>query len=241
MYILPVAQSLPPIQIALALRRGSRERRKSQKRWESREHWYSELIFRDAAARIRRIGQDLKYQLVVQRVYKQDEEELLDDEAQEQRLVLATCRTFLLLIDNSPKRWQNEGKLGFEKSFGKDSKPQPCRLGLTPAHVGQFQYETSTALSFKLARFNNVEDLSKTYIITATSLFIVIWNIKKILKDSKDPYSIKHYAKEVKADNFKYGNDKNVIVTLPNEVNMVAKQSFKKSTKESIAMLVKVE
>ncbi|PBP25978.1 vacuolar import and degradation protein [Diplocarpon rosae] len=87
------------------------------------------------------------------------------------RWVLATCRTYLLLIDAMQKEGMNEGKLGFEKSFGKDSKPQPRRLGLTPSH---------------------------------------------------------------------YGSDKNVIVALPNEVNMVAKHSFKKPTRESIATPVRI-
>lgn len=41
---------------------------------------YSELIFKDAAASIRRTGQEFQYQLVVQRAYEEGEEELLDDE-----------------------------------------------------------------------------------------------------------------------------------------------------------------
>jgi len=41
------------------------------------------------------------------------------------------------------------------------------------------------------------------------------------------------------ADNFKFGSDRNVIVALPNEVNMVAKQSFKKPTRKSFASSVK--
>ena len=151
------------------------------------------------------------------------------------RWVLGTCRTYLLLIDALQKEGKNEGKLGFEKSFGKDSKPQPRRLGLTPSHVAQFQHETGAPLSFTPARFNTGEGLSETSIITATGPFIVTWNMKKVLRGGKDPYSIKRYAEEVKADNFKYGSDKNVIVALPNEVNMVAKQSFKKPTRESIA------
>jgi hypothetical protein len=151
------------------------------------------------------------------------------------RWVLATCRTYLLLIDALQKEGKNEGKLGFEKSFGKDSKPQPRRLGLTPSHVAQFQHETGSPLSFTPARFNTGEGVSETSIITATGPFIVTWNLKKVLRGSKDPYSIKRYSEEVKADNFKYGSDKNVIVALPNEVNMVAKQSFKKPTRESIA------
>jgi hypothetical protein len=156
------------------------------------------------------------------------------------RWVLATCRTYLLLIDALQKGGKYEGKLGFERSFGKDSKPQPRRLGLTPSHVAQFQHETGSPLSFTPARFNTGEGISETSIITATGPFIVTWNMKKVLRGSKDPYSIKRYSEEVKADNFKYGSDKNVIVALPNEVNMVAKQSFKKPTRESIATPVRI-
>jgi len=44
---------------------------------------YSELIFKDAAATIRRTGQDFQYQLVVQRAYEEGEEELADDDGGE--------------------------------------------------------------------------------------------------------------------------------------------------------------
>ena len=150
------------------------------------------------------------------------------------RWVLATCRTYLLLIDALQNDGKNAGKLGFEKSFAKDSKPQPRRLGLTPAHVAQFQHETGAPLSFTTARFNTGENSTETSIISATGPFIVTWNMKKVLQNTKNPYTIKRYAETVKADNFKYGSDKNVIVALPNEVNMVAKHEFKKPTRESI-------
>ena len=152
------------------------------------------------------------------------------------RWVLATCKTYLLLVDTLQKDGKNEGKLGFEKSFAKDSKPQPRRLGLTPNHVAQFQHETGVPIAFTPAKFNTGEGLSETSIVSATGPFIVTWNMKKVLRGAKDPYSIKRYAEEVKADNFRYGSDKNVIVALPNEVNMVAKKQFKKPTRESIMM-----
>lgn len=41
---------------------------------------YSELIFKDAAASIRRTAQQFQYQLVIQRAYEEGEEELLADE-----------------------------------------------------------------------------------------------------------------------------------------------------------------
>lgn len=156
------------------------------------------------------------------------------------RWVLATCRTYLLLVDALQKEGRYEGKLGFERSFGKDAKPQPRRLGLRPSHVAQFQHETGVPLSFTPARFNTGLDSDETSIVTATGPFIVTWNLAKVLAGRRDPYTIKRYAEEVKADNFKYGSDKNVIVALPNEVNMVAKHSFKKPTRESIASPVRV-
>ncbi|KAJ5220323.1 hypothetical protein N7468_009527 [Penicillium chermesinum] len=151
------------------------------------------------------------------------------------RWVLATCRTYLLLIDALQKDGKNEGKLGFEKSFAKDSKPQPRRLGLQPAHVAQFQHETKQPLSFTTARFNTGVDTEETSIVTATGPFIITWSMKKVLAGRKDPYTIKRYEENVMADNFRFGSDKNVIVALPNEVNMVAKRSFQKPTRESIA------
>ncbi|KAI5305539.1 vacuolar import and degradation protein 27, partial [Ascosphaera atra] len=70
------------------------------------------------------------------------------------RWVLATCRTYLLLIDSLQKSGRYEGKLGFERSFAKDEKPQPRRLGLAPSHVAQFQHETRAPIRFTPARFN---------------------------------------------------------------------------------------
>ncbi|RPB21451.1 vacuolar import and degradation protein 27 [Terfezia boudieri ATCC MYA-4762] len=149
--------------------------------------------------------------------------------------ILGTCKTYLLLIDAEQKEGKNVGKLGFEKSFGKDSKPRPRRLGLNPSHVAQMQAEAKAPLSFTPAKFNTGLDAQETSIITSTGPFMITWNLKKILRGSQNPYTIKRYNEEVKADNFRFGSDKSVIVALPNEVNMVAKQTFKKPTRESIS------
>ena len=149
--------------------------------------------------------------------------------------VLGTCRTYLLLVDARQKEGKYEGLLGFERAFPKDSKPQPRRLGLQPEHVAQFQHETRQRLEFKPARFNTGIDASETSIVTATGPYIVTWSLRKVLAGRKDSYTIKRYSENVMADNFKFGSDKNVIVALPNEVNMVAKRSLQKPTRESIA------
>lgn len=62
---------------------------------------YSELIFKDAVASIRRTGQEFQYQLVIQRAYEEGEEDLLDEEGQDDGGVDALVgdkdeKTFLL-------------------------------------------------------------------------------------------------------------------------------------------------
>lgn len=151
------------------------------------------------------------------------------------RWLLATTKTYLLLIDTLQTEGKYEGQLGFERSFPKDSKPQPRRLALSPNHVAQFQHESRLPISFKPARFNTGTGTTETSIITASGPFIITWSLKRVLAGRKDGYHIKRYADEVKADDFKFGTDKDVIVALPNEVNMVGKASLQRPTRESIA------
>lgn len=151
------------------------------------------------------------------------------------RWLLATCMNYLLLVDTLQKSGKNEGKLGFERSFAADAKPQPRRLALTPEHVAQFVYETGKGVNFTPARFNTGEGATETSIITATGPYIIEWSLRKVLGGRKTPYLIKRYTDDVKADDFKFGTDKNVIVALPHEVNMVDHARLKRPTRESIA------
>ncbi|KAG5970954.1 hypothetical protein E4U55_001353 [Claviceps digitariae] len=150
------------------------------------------------------------------------------------RWILGTTKNYILLVDAQQKGGKNDGQLGFKKGFAADSKPRPRRLALTPEHVAQVHHETGKPVSFTPAKFNTGEGAEEKSIITATGPYIVEWDLKKLLRGTKAPYKIKRYSDEVKADDFKFGSDKNVIVALPNEVNMVAKQSLRKPTRESI-------
>lgn len=151
------------------------------------------------------------------------------------RWVLGTCRTYLLLIDAMQKGGKNDGKLGFEKSFAATDKPQPRRLALRPEHVAQFAHETGKGVSMTPAKFNTGSGQEETQIITATGPYVVEWSLKKVLAGSKEPYKIRRYSDDVKADDFKYGSDRNIIMALPHEVNMVSNKSLKRPTRESIA------
>lgn len=156
------------------------------------------------------------------------------DTSADGRWLLATTKTYLLLIDNLQTEGKNAGKLGFEKAFPKDNKPLPRRLGLTPSHVAQFQHETKSPLAFTQAHFNTGEGKDETTIITSSGPYVITWSLKKLLENRKDPYSIKRYSEVVKADNFRFGSDKNIVVALPNEVDMVARRALQRPTRESI-------
>lgn len=151
------------------------------------------------------------------------------------RWVLATTRTYLLLIDAEQKHGKNAGKLGFEKSFAKDDKPRPRRLALSPAHVAQLTQETRAGIDFTPARFNTGENASETTIVTASGPFVIAWSMKKVLRGAaRDAYTIKRYAEQVKADDFRYGSDRNFIVALENQVGMERKSALQRPTRESI-------
>ena len=78
---------------------------------------YSELIFRDAAASIRRTGQEFQYQLVVERAYEEGEEELVDEETEGTEVEgLGNKDEKVFLLDES-LRFRSEVREGGEKVF----------------------------------------------------------------------------------------------------------------------------
>lgn len=77
---------------------------------------YSELIFKDAAASIRRTGQEYQYQLVIQRAYEEGEEELAEADDEEGTLNALGAdkdeKTFLL---DQSLHFRSEAREGGEK------------------------------------------------------------------------------------------------------------------------------
>jgi len=57
------------------------------------------------------------------------------DVTKDGRWIIATCKTYLLLIDTQIGSGKNIGSSGFTKSFPADAKPRPKRLQLRPEHV----------------------------------------------------------------------------------------------------------
>ena len=110
---------------------------------------YSELIFKDAAASIRRTGQEYQYQLVVQRAYEEGEEELIadedgEDDATERLSGEKDEKTFLL---DQGLHFRTEIREGGEKVFAwRDLSGDPgdlyefvCDRSIQAGEVGTFE------------------------------------------------------------------------------------------------------
>ncbi|KAK3812500.1 MAG: cytoplasm protein [Linnemannia elongata] len=134
------------------------------------------------------------------------------------RWVIATCKTYLLLIDvlNPENK-----KLGFDASFPAKNKPKAIKLHLKPEHVAAMRQ----AVSFTTARFNTGVNEAEKTIVTSTGPYVITWNFRRV-KNGHYEYQIKQYADNVVADNFKFGQDRSIVVALPHDVTAVAKRNL---------------
>ncbi|TFL00478.1 VID27 cytoplasmic protein [Pterulicium gracile] len=146
------------------------------------------------------------------------------------RYIVATTKTYLLLIDTLIGEGRYQGQLGFDRSFPASAKPVPARLQLRSEHVAYMNH----GISFSPARFNTGPDLVENAIVTSTGPFIVAWNFSKVKKGQLDRYEIKKYEENVVQDSFKFGDDKEIIVALGNNVLNINKKNLKRPTRQSL-------
>jgi hypothetical protein len=101
------------------------------------------------------------------------------------------------------------------------SKPIPKRLQLKPEHLA-FMNE---GVDFTPAKFST--DNLEECIVTSTGHYVITWSLKDVLKGKLFSYQIKKYGDVVVADNFGYGKDDSIIVTLPDDVRMVNRKGMR--------------
>lgn len=160
------------------------------------------------------------------------------DTSKDGRWILATCRTYLLLIDAMVGKGQkNSDSLGYLKYFDKDKKPVPRRLAIKPEDEANMLMQTKgKPFLFTKAYFNTGKDSKETSIVTSCGPYVFIWSLSKVLKTKHDDkvYRVKRYASSVVADNFKFGSNTNVIIALDDDVSMIKKSALVPAGKDSL-------
>ncbi|TBU08253.1 vacuolar import and degradation protein 27 [Hamiltosporidium magnivora] len=127
------------------------------------------------------------------------------------KFIICTCKSYLLLICLESGDYSKSIK----------EKPIPKRLGLKPEHLAYIQEE----VNFTPAKFST--DNREESIVTSTGHYVIIWNLKDILKGRLFSYQIKKYGDTVVTDTFDIDNDENVIVALRNDVKIAKKENMK--------------
>jgi hypothetical protein len=62
-----------------------------------------------------------------------------------------------------------------------------------------------------LPRFNVGERQEENAIVTSTGQYVVAWDFAKVKKGQMDKYEIKKYEDLVVQDNFRFGDDKEIV------------------------------
>jgi len=146
------------------------------------------------------------------------------------RYIVSTTSTYLLLIDTLIGEGRYQGQLGFDRSFPATAKPQPVRLHLRAEHVAYMG-----RISFTPAKFNLGEGQEENAIVTSSGQFVIAWDFAKVKKGQINQYEIKKYEDHVVQDSFKFGDDKQIVVALHNNVLAVNKKNLKKPTRYSLS------
>lgn len=80
-----------------------------------------------------------------------------------------------------------------------------------PSHLPSKFSESFDDFVLNLLRFNQGEGQEENAIITSTGQYIVAWDFKKVKKGYLEQYEIKKYEDQVVQDNFKFGDDKEIV------------------------------
>lgn len=160
------------------------------------------------------------------------------DVSKDGRWLLATCKTYLLLIDlKIGKDQKNAGSVGFEKYFDADKKPVPKRLALKPEHVS-FISQTTKARSAEFTRavFNTLLTSKETTIVTSTGPYVISWSLNDLVRNRNPQlvYKMHRYQQDVVADSFLFNSHNEVITALQDDIALAHQAAFKRANKSTI-------
>merc|ERR1712137_908936 len=131
--------------------------------------------------------------------------------------ILATCETYLMVIPVKV-----DGVDGFEKSLTGERRLPGRRLELNRDHL----WEMGGKVSFTVAHFNRDYDGNEKSIATSTGPYVITWDFRQVTRGILNKYQIKQYSDNIVDEQFKFGEDKAIVVTLPDDVK-IAKRIVK--------------
>jgi VID27 C-terminal WD40-like domain len=118
-----------------------------------------------------------------------------------------------------------------------------------PQHVAWLTLNAGQKMSFTPAKFNagltetettivaRYETLLRNILIASVGPYVITWDFKRIQQNHPEPYKIRRYTDDIVSDNFRFGQDNNIVVALPQDVTIVTKRQLSRPTRESFGTL----
>lgn len=129
--------------------------------------------------------------------------------------VLATCRTYLLLVATSAT--PGKGITGFSRSLGA-KKPKPIILRPTKEDITRL----GGVVNFTPARFNVSSGPAKERsIVTSSGNYAFTWNFLQVVEHNiRHLYYMKRFDEAVTVSQFTYDDDSKIVVALEDDVQL---------------------
>ncbi|KAG0149087.1 hypothetical protein CROQUDRAFT_654179 [Cronartium quercuum f. sp. fusiforme G11] len=148
--------------------------------------------------------------------------------------LIATCPTYLVFLKVT---YDDDGKasksfMGFEKSIPVAKREIGLRVELKPEHRA-FIISQNVPISFAKATFNSGPDSVEKTVVTSIGPFIIAFNLRKLKMDQIE-YTMKTYDEEVVAGQFRWNNDRDIVVTMGSDVFMERRSKLAKPDRYSL-------
>lgn len=140
------------------------------------------------------------------------------DVSEDGNYILATTAKYLLVINSMVKG--DKTYSGFAKSMGKN-KPTPRKLVIKPEDIVKHRMGE---ICFTPAHFNTGRSSLEKSIVTSTGPFLVTWNFRAVKLGRLNSYNITRFRDNIVADDFAFGDEGRIVMSLPNDVSVVTRR-----------------
>lgn len=89
-------------------------------------------------------------------------------------------------------------------------------------------------LSFTPARFDTSQSGGETSIVTATGFYVVSWPLERVKRGRTDGYTLRKLGDVVVEDNFAFGSSNNIIVAMPDDLQLHRRGQLQRPSRQSL-------
>ncbi|WAQ83688.1 hypothetical protein PtA15_4A136 [Puccinia triticina] len=122
--------------------------------------------------------------------------------------------------------------MGFSSSIANSVNASGIMVNLDPGKLKHLQNE-GVLLVYKPAKFNLGPKATEQVIVTSIGPYLIVFNLHSILA-GKPTFDVRRYQENVVTDNFRWDNDKDIVVTMPSDVFVQKRAKLSRPNRHSM-------